>query len=102
MAGGDMPKRIQRKRTSGWKMPPGAIYVGRPTKYANWFDWKKYGRAAAKADFYRQLQNWKNDDPAGFQRALDELRGHDLVCWCPLNEPCHADVWLELANPPSV
>jgi hypothetical protein len=26
-----MPKRIQRKRTKGWKVPEGEIYVGRPT-----------------------------------------------------------------------
>lgn len=26
------------------------------------------------------------------------LRGKDLVCFCPLNKPCHADVLLELAN----
>ena len=25
-------------------------------------------------------------------------RGHDLACWCPLDQPCHADVLLELAN----
>lgn len=30
-----MPKRIQRKRTKGWKMPAGAIYVGRPTRWGN-------------------------------------------------------------------
>ena len=27
-----------------------------------------------------------------------ELAGHDLACWCSLDEPCHADVLLELAN----
>lgn len=27
-----------------------------------------------------------------------ELSGHDLMCWCPLDQPCHADVLLELAN----
>lgn len=27
-----------------------------------------------------------------------ELGGHDLACWCPLDQPCHADVLLELAN----
>ncbi len=27
-----------------------------------------------------------------------ELRGRDLCCWCPLDQPCHADVLLELAN----
>jgi hypothetical protein len=25
------PKRIQRKRTKGWKMPPNTVYVGRPS-----------------------------------------------------------------------
>lgn len=30
--------------------------------------------------------------------ALDDLRGHDLACWCPLDQPCHADVLLEAAN----
>lgn len=31
--------------------------------------------------------------------ALGELQGKDLACWCPLDQPCHADVLLELANP---
>lgn len=25
-----VPIRIQRKRTKGWRMPPGTVYVGRP------------------------------------------------------------------------
>lgn len=29
---------------------------------------------------------------------LDELRGHDLCCWCKPGQPCHADVLLQLAN----
>lgn len=29
---------------------------------------------------------------------LTPLAGHDLACWCPLDQPCHADVLLELAN----
>jgi hypothetical protein len=29
------PRRIQRRRTKGWQMPPGAVYVGRPTKWGN-------------------------------------------------------------------
>ena len=32
-----MPQRIQRKRTKGWRMPEGAIYVGRPTRWGNPF-----------------------------------------------------------------
>ncbi|MDP1877996.1 MAG: DUF4326 domain-containing protein [Actinomycetota bacterium] len=33
-----MPERIQRKRTQGWRMPEGAVYVGRPTKFGNPFE----------------------------------------------------------------
>lgn len=30
--------------------------------------------------------------------GMPELRGKDLFCWCPLDQPCHANVLLELAN----
>jgi Domain of unknown function (DUF4326) len=30
-----VPERIQRKRTKGWRMPPGAVYVGRPSRWGN-------------------------------------------------------------------
>ena len=29
---------------------------------------------------------------------LAPLHGKDLACWCRLDQPCHADVLLELAN----
>lgn len=29
---------------------------------------------------------------------VHELRGKNLACFCPLDQPCHADVLLELAN----
>jgi len=29
--------------------------------------------------------------------GLPVLRGKNLACWCALDEPCHADVLLELA-----
>lgn len=32
-----MLKRIQRKRTKGWKMPERCLYIGRPSKWANPF-----------------------------------------------------------------
>lgn len=31
-------------------------------------------------------------------QKLPELRGKDLMCWCAIDKPCHADVLLELAN----
>lgn len=35
---------------------------------------------------------------AAMVAALETLRGKNLACWCPLGQPCHADVLLELAN----
>jgi hypothetical protein len=61
--------------------------------------------------FYRWLTVTRLQDPAGpdphpedvayteeWRRAIVQLRGRDLVCWCPLDAPCHADVLLEIAN----
>ena len=42
--------------------------------------------------------------PLTVDDARAELAGHDLACWCPLEDaqgnrvPCHADVLLEVAN----
>ncbi|HEY8881900.1 MAG TPA: DUF4326 domain-containing protein [Dermatophilaceae bacterium] len=33
-----------------------------------------------------------------FHEIRADLAGKDLACWCPLDQPCHADVLLELAN----
>lgn len=32
------------------------------------------------------------------QAAKSRLAGKNLMCWCPLDQPCHADVLLEIAN----
>lgn len=34
----------------------------------------------------------------GWRKIRRELAGKNLACWCPLDQPCHADVLLELAN----
>lgn len=38
------------------------------------------------------------DGPIDLHSFVGELAGHDLACWCPEGQPCHADVLLELAN----
>jgi hypothetical protein len=37
----ELPRRIQRKRTKGWRMPEGAVYVGRPSRWGNPFAYRK-------------------------------------------------------------
>ncbi len=94
-----MPKRIQRKRTKGWRMPAGTIYVGRGTRFGNPFR-LPVGSGAAGArevvDRYREHVLACGDEFK--QEIVDKLRGKDLACWCPLDQPCHSDVLLELAN----
>lgn len=95
-----MPKRIQRKRSKGWRMPEGAVYVGRPTRWGNPY---KIGFLCVDAQeavdtFAGQLLVMQKDDPEYFRRWLAPLKGKDLACWCPLDKPCHADVLLRLAN----
>lgn len=95
----DAPKRIQRKRVKGWKMPNGVIYVGRPTKWGNPFGVASRMTAQERidsVDLYRKWVIGLLQTGVGF--PLRELRGKDLACWCPLDRPCHADVLLELAN----
>ena len=92
------PVRIQRKRTKGWAAPFGAVYVGRPTIFGNHAAAVCCitDRAAAKEAFQRWVDQLAS--PAWKQRVVESLRGHDLMCWCALDQPCHADVLLELAN----
>lgn len=38
------------------------------------------------------------ETPGLLEAIRAELAGHDLACWCRLDQPCHADVLLKLAN----
>lgn len=112
-----MPKRIQLSRKKGWRKPEGAVVVARPGKWGNPISLeghpfagfvalevvgprgtrtqKEWRRAAVVALFRR----WINEpEQASLVADLRELRGKDLCCWCRLDQPCHADVLLELAN----
>jgi hypothetical protein len=103
-------------------MPEGAIYVGRPSRWGNmwhvedqrrtWLDEQAHRTPHGVHDPERGqwLGTFASEERArywavqGFRRDFDgdvtPLRGHDLACWCPLDQPCHADVLLELANAP--
>jgi hypothetical protein len=104
-----MPKRIKRKRTNGWKMPPNTVYVGRPTIFGNPFKVLPgigYTPMFCITQFRKWLAGYPRTGGGGLRRLsllahLKELRGKNLACWCPLDQPCHADVLLEIANAPA-
>lgn len=94
------PVRIQRQRTKGWRMPPNTVYVGRGSVWGNPCKAPTsdaVGRAYAVVGFRQYCP------PASplADAARRILRGKNLACWCPLDQLCHADVLLEIANRPT-
>lgn len=120
------PQRIQRKRVKGWRKPEGAIIVTRPSRWGNPFvvipagtdpgllsrrrerGWTVNGPGTFfqgtgtrewAADYaVRLYRRWLLGSMKRVEDLVPLLRGHDLCCYCPLDQPCHADVLLELAN----
>lgn len=156
------PARIRRRREAGWKMPAGAVYVGRGSRWGNPFKlrdretglcrvpaaleqgaaWEYEGRISADGtshayfhpapaegepmpvtycevrymtraeivELYRRcllgdvppsvVAAYGRRNPVGVT-ALDvrlALAGKTLACWCAIDDECHADVLLEIAN----
>lgn len=83
--------RVLNKHHAG--IPAGAVYIGRGSKWGNPFRLRRDGdRTTVIAKYERWLA-----DQHHLLRALDELRGRDLVCFCaPL--ACHGDLLRRLAN----
>jgi hypothetical protein len=90
-------------------MPENSVYVGRPSRWGNPFRVttlkKKYknvrrpwdivdDRDKALTEFREYAEHRYLNNP----EWIDPLIDKDLVCWCPLTKPCHADFLLELAR----
>lgn len=114
-----MPERIQLRRHRGWRKPEGAVVVTRGTDWGNpfvvgqpleistpmpydkqrrekgeWFAWGGFITAEVAVAMFRAWVVFQRLAP----QIRSELRGRDLACWCRLDQPCHADVLLEIAN----
>ena len=96
-------------------MPENTVYVGRGSKWGNPFSVREHGRDRAIQWFANWLSNTVDNtgryvhgttDYHGAESGLrpsmaeirSELHGKNLACWCALDQPCHADVLLVLAN----
>jgi len=115
-----MPKRVQMSRQHPWRAEnPDAVIVDRRTPWGNGF---RVVPVHARGPFDVMAGDTFFGQHTGLESALrqtvdlfrlthirginlpdaDEIRaelaGKDLACWCPLDQPCHADVLLEIAN----
>lgn len=95
-------KRIQRKRTKGFRLPPNAVYVGRPSKWGNPYRLDEEHSftpstfiLSSRSECVRLYRIYLTQRLQKEPNFLDELKGKDLACWCPLDKSCHADVLLE-------
>lgn len=112
------PVRVQLSRKKGWRMPPHTVRVARPSRWGNPFyatqTYITFYLVTEAGSLRLPLAMLRK--PASLDRCLDlytawlyahiqndpkflwPLAGKNLACWCPLDQPCHADVLLELAN----
>lgn len=97
-------KRIQRKRTKGWRKPESCVCVTRPGTFGNPFKsaesfeaWMVHGTVAEDLlpCIDVQQMNFKRNE---IIRRLHELIGQDLACYCKESDDCHADVLLGLVR----
>ena len=111
----DMPIRVQLSRKKGWRMPPNTVNVARPGKWGNPCVVGKHGSRADCVRWHKFALagihvlgmkcddgEWLTDKLIAYakmaRRNIRYLRGKNLACWCALDQPCHADILLELAN----
>lgn len=109
-----VPRRLQLSRRRGARLPQGAASVARPSQWGNGFrigDTVRVGLieatddntmvpvpdAATAVEFYRRWVHRRLDVQ---WQVRERLAGRDLACWCPLDQPCHADVLLDIARTP--
>jgi hypothetical protein len=94
------PARVQLSRRRGFRMPPNTVKVARPTKWGNPFKVGDDvpGLPGIKADRLDVVHYYEVFLPIPLAEIKRELRGKNLACFCPLDQPCHADVLLRLAN----
>lgn len=111
------PSRIRLERRAGWRLPEGARSVARPHKWGNPFPiagvvnvtlleehseggWTSEAVALVPLERRLAVELYRSWVLAthGLPAIRAELAGLDLACWCSLEDLCHADVLLELAN----
>jgi hypothetical protein len=102
-----MPPRNQRK---GWRKPANSKVVTRASRWGNPYKTIKDGGtytlqeslAAYRRDLFSDegVQARPDLPRITIRDAMDELRGYDLVCGCDLDQGCHADLLISVANIP--
>ncbi|MFI6372400.1 DUF4326 domain-containing protein [Streptomyces sp. NPDC050546] len=100
-----MPTRLRGARRDAAALSTTCVYVGPRSWYANPFRVGDPGPSlqsipmdsAETVDLFAEMLRGAVGRFYATRFARD-LRGIDLMCTCPLDAPCHADVLLRIAN----
>ena len=89
-----MPQKRFQVTNFWMSNPPNGRRVTRPSRWGNPF---RVGvEAAHAAEAVAMFREHLQQHPDLIALAMRELAGFDLGCTCSLDQPCHADVWLEV------
>ena len=95
------PIRVQLSRKKGWKMPPNTISVARPHPMGNPHRvgfCPTCGVTHTREEAIEEFEEMFKDNPFLVAMVEQAIAGKNLACWCRLDQPCHADFLLRLAN----
>lgn len=73
---------------------PGAVYIGRPSKWRNPFS---IGEDGTREEVIAKYIDWLHDNPDFVAMVRRELAGKDLVCWCAPHS-CHGHILRDIAR----
>jgi hypothetical protein len=82
-------------------MPANTVKVDRSTPWGNVYRvgmYRDFTAADAVSAFRHRLKENMHHDARWITANIGALRGKNLACWCRPDQPCHADVLLEIAN----
>ena len=79
---------VTRRPSSPWGNPHP---IGKPCKRCG-------GATHDRAEALRRYRVHLDENPELLARPRRELPGKNLACWCPLDEPCHAEILLSIVN----
>ena len=95
-----VPQRLKRERKQGWRKPPGSVIVDRTSRWGN--PYKVGVDAQDNAEAVELYKQHLADHPELVAEIRRQLRGMNLICFCPLDQACHGDTLLEIANAPGL
>ena len=85
-----LPEVLNKRHLAGGKLPEGARYIGRPSRWGNPF---KIGRDGDREEVMAKYVAWLDEKlmDDDFCKELAKLsKASALVCWCK-PEGCHGD-----------